>query len=76
MDLYFVFVRKIAKKNLSNIQPILTSCLVNNAYTPYFLEQAPGRLFKISAERGGGGGEGAYLVSFQRIVTLFWPHLK
>ena len=56
MDLYFVFVRKIAKKNLSNIQPILTSCLVNNAYTPYFLEQAPGRLFKISAERGGVRG--------------------
>ena len=71
MDLYFVSVRKIAKKNLSNIQPILTSCLVNNAYLPYFLEQVPGRLFKISAERGG-----AYLVSFQRIVTLFWPHLK
>ena len=73
MDLYFVSVRKIAKKNLSNIQPILTSCLANNAYIPYFLEQAPGRLFKISAERGGGG---AYLVSFQRIVTLSWPHLK
>ena len=55
MDRYFVSVRKIAKKNFSNIQPILTSCLVNNAYIPYFLEQAPGRLFKISAERGGEG---------------------
>ena len=54
MDRYFVSVRKIAKKNLSNIQPILTSCLVNNAYIPYLLEQAPERLFKISAERGGG----------------------
>ena len=53
MDLYFVSVCKIAKKNLSNIQLILTSRLVNNAYTPYFLEQAPGRLFKISAKRGG-----------------------
>ena len=63
MDLYFVFVRKIAKKNLSNIQPILTSFLVNNAYTPYFLEQAPGRLFKISAEKGGGG-RGGRLFSF------------
>ena len=38
MDLHFVSVRKNAKKNLSNIQPILTSRLVNNAYTPYFLE--------------------------------------
>lgn len=53
MDLYFVSVCKIAKKNLSNIQLILTSRLVNNAYIPYFLEQAPGRLFKILAERGG-----------------------
>ena len=52
MDLCFVSVRKNTKKNLSNIQPILTSRLVNNAYTPYFLEQAPGRLFKISPERG------------------------
>ena len=41
MDLYFVSVRKNAKKNLSNIQPI-----------PYFLEQAPGRLFEILAEMG------------------------
>ena len=31
MDLYFVSVRKNAKKNLSNIKPILTSRLVNNA---------------------------------------------
>ena len=31
MDLYFVSVRKNAKKNLFNIQPILTSRLVNNA---------------------------------------------
>ena len=43
MNLYFVSVRKIAKKNLSYIQPILTSCLVNNVYIPYFLEQASGR---------------------------------
>ena len=52
MDLYFVSVRKNVKKNLSNIQPILTSRLVNNAQMPYFLEQAPGRLFEISAEMG------------------------
>ena len=52
MDIYFVSVRKNTKKNMSNIQPILTSRLVNNAYILYFLEQAPGRLFKISAERG------------------------
>ena len=52
MDLYLASVRKNTKKNLSNIQPILTSCLVKNAYIPFFLEQAPGRLFKISAERG------------------------
>ena len=52
MDLCFVSVRKNTKKNLSNIQPILTSRLVNNAYEPYFLEQEPGRPLKISAERG------------------------
>ena len=71
MDLCFVSVRKNTKKNLSNIQPILTSRLVNNAYEPYFLEQEPGRPLKISAERGA-----LIKLSFQRTLTLFWPYLK
>ena len=53
MDLCFVSVRKNTKKNLSNIQPILTSRLVNNAYEPYFLEQEPGRPLKIRLKGGG-----------------------
>ena len=50
IDLYFVSVCKNAKKELVQY-PALTSRLGNNASIPYFLEQAPGYLSKISAER-------------------------
>ena len=37
MDLDFVLVHKHAKKNLANIEPSLTSQLVNNPYTWYIM---------------------------------------
>ena len=64
MDLHFVSVRKNAKKELVQYSAMLTSRLVNNACIPYFLEQAPGRLFLSYFGRKGAHNRGGRLLSF------------